>query len=227
MQTLFTFYELDLSILCVRIMNSGNVQRKVHNNLIAAKRFKVRRTSVAVFLKSVAFSSSAHQPSDISNGGVSAAVTTSALPLKTFARDLISINIRSEPGGQNLLTNFHFLFRGSFPSQNPARTENCLLSSRVEFLQELFGFNKIKKEMIHPVQEPQIETKLILKVYGQLLESDPKLANSSLDIKVTTKMNLENPAKLQAIKIICKMTKMKGKFPLTTLLDMAQKVLGK
>lgn len=58
--------------------------------------------------------------------------------------------------------------------------------------------------MIHPVQEPQIETKLILKVYGQLLESDLKLANSSLDIKVTTKMNLENPAKLQAIKIICK-----------------------
>ena len=67
--------------------------------------------------------------------------------------------------------------------------------------------------MIHPVQEPQIETKLILKVYGQLLVSDPKLANSSLDIRVTTKMNLENPAKLQAIKIICKMTEMKGKFP--------------
>ena len=39
---IFTFYAPLSSILWGRIMNSGNVQRKVYNNLIAAKRFKVR-----------------------------------------------------------------------------------------------------------------------------------------------------------------------------------------
>ena len=78
--------------------------------------------------------------------------------------------------------------------------------------------------MIHRVHEPRIETKLILKVYGQLLESDPKLANSSLDIRVMIKMNRGNPAKLQAIKIKCKTI---GKFLHTLPTDKAQRALEK
>ena len=58
--------------------------------------------------------------------------------------------------------------------------------------------------MIHLAQETQIGTKLILKVYVQLLESDLKSTNSSLDIRVMTKMNRGNLAKPQCIKIICK-----------------------
>jgi hypothetical protein len=87
-----------------------------------------------------------------------------------------------------------------------------------------FLHNKITKEMIPRAQELLIETKLILKVYDQLLENDPKLANSSLDIKVTTKMNQGNLAKLQAIKIKCKMI---GKFLHTLPIDKAQKALEK
>ena len=65
--------------------------------------------------------------------------------------------------------------------------------------------SKPKKEMIQQAQEPQIEMKLILKVYVQLLVSDHKWANSSLDIRVTTKMSQGNPVILQAIKTTCKM----------------------
>ena len=78
--------------------------------------------------------------------------------------------------------------------------------------------------MIHRAQEPQLETKLILRVCGQLLESDPKLANNSLDIRVTTKMNRKNPANPRATKIICKTI---GKFHHILLKDNAQKALDK
>ena len=78
--------------------------------------------------------------------------------------------------------------------------------------------------MIHRAQEHQIETKLILRVYGQLLESDPKLVNNSLDTRATTKMNRGNLAKLQAIKIICKTI---GKFLPIPPTDKAQKALEK
>ena len=78
--------------------------------------------------------------------------------------------------------------------------------------------------MIHRAQEPQLETKLILRVCGQLLESDPKLASSSLDIRVTTKMNRENPANPRATKIIRKTIR---KFYHILLIDKAQKALEK
>ena len=78
--------------------------------------------------------------------------------------------------------------------------------------------------MIHRAQETQIETKLTQKVCGQLLESDPKLTISSLDIRVMTKMNRGNLAKLQCIKIICKTI---GKFLHILPTNKAQKALEK
>ena len=92
-------------------------------------------------------------------------------------------------------------------------------SSNFKFLR-----SRVKKEMIPLAQEIQTEMKLTQKVYGQLLESDPKLASSSLDIRVTTKMNQGNLAKPQCIKIICRMI---GKFLLILPIDKAQKVLEK
>ena len=63
-------------------MNSGNVQRKVHNNLIAAKRFKVRGNFRRSFSQISRFllPPLTHEPSaGISHGGVNTAANVSVV----------------------------------------------------------------------------------------------------------------------------------------------------
>ena len=146
---IFTFYApLLLSILFGRIMNSGNVQRKVHNNLIAAKRFKVRRNFRRSFsqISRFLFLSRA-----ISHQASATAEQRSRHRSKRqrwlWRLSLVTWFLSTSGASQESKYFFNFYLHFEEVNKYPARTENYLLSSRVEeFLQHLFVFNKIKKE---------------------------------------------------------------------------------